>query len=47
VKGAVITTIDGIRSFPEVEVVNTIVFQTDDGWFGGKKPPEVTTVEGV
>jgi hypothetical protein len=47
VKGAVIATIDGIRPLPEVEAVETMVVQTDDGWLGGGKPPVVTVVEGV
>jgi hypothetical protein len=47
VKGAVIVAIDGIRPLPEVEVVETIVAQTDDGWLGGGTPPVVTVVEGI
>jgi hypothetical protein len=47
VKGAVIVAIDRMKTFLEVEMVKTIVVQTDDGWFGGRKPHEVTVVERV
>jgi hypothetical protein len=47
VNGAVIATINGIRSFPEVEVVETIVVQTGEGELGGGTPPVVVVVEGV
>jgi hypothetical protein len=47
VKGAVIAAIEKIKPFPEVEVVNTMVVQTDDSWLGGEKPPVVIVVEGV
>jgi hypothetical protein len=47
VKGAVITAIDGVRQFPEVEAVETMVVQTDDNWLGGGKTPVVIAVEGV
>jgi hypothetical protein len=47
VKGVVITSIDGIRPFPEVEVVETMVIQTNDGWLGGRKTLMVIVIEGV
>jgi hypothetical protein len=47
VNKAVITTIDGIRPLPEVEVVKTIVVRTDEGGLGGVTPPMVTAIEGV
>jgi hypothetical protein len=43
----VIATIDVIRPLPEVEVVETMVVWTDDGWLGGIKPPVATIVEGI
>jgi hypothetical protein len=43
VKGVV----DGIGPFPEIEVVETIVVQTDDSWLGGGTPLVVTTIEGI
>jgi hypothetical protein len=48
VNGAVIAAIDGIRPLPEVEVVETIVVQTDEGGLGGRNAPlVVAVVEGV
>jgi hypothetical protein len=47
VKGAVVSTIDGIRPLLEVEVVETMVAQIDDGGLGGGTPPMVTTVVGI
>jgi hypothetical protein len=47
VNDAVITTMDGIRPLPEVEVVETIVAQTCEGELGGGTPPFVAAVEGV
>jgi hypothetical protein len=44
VKGAVISSIDRIRPFPEVEAVETIVAQIDDSWLGGGTPPVVNVV---
>jgi hypothetical protein len=39
VKGAVITIIEGIRPFPKVEAVETMVVLTDDDLLGGGKTP--------
>jgi hypothetical protein len=47
VKGVVITAIDEIEPFPEVEVVNTIVARIYGGWLGGGTPPIVTVVEEI
>jgi hypothetical protein len=47
VKGAVVATKDRIKPLLEVEVVETMVAQTDDGGLGGGTPPVVTTVVGI
>jgi hypothetical protein len=47
VKGDVAAAIDGIRPLCEVEAVETMVAQTDDGGLGGGKSPMVTTVVGI
>jgi hypothetical protein len=47
VKGAVAATKDGIRPLLEVEAVETMVAQTDDGGLGGGTPPVVTVVVGI
>ena len=46
-KGAVITSIDGIRPLLEVEAIETMVSQTGDGGLGGGTPPVVTAVVGI
>jgi hypothetical protein len=47
VNEVVIAVIDRIRPLPEVEVVDTIVVWTGDGWLGGGTPPVVTVIEGI
>jgi len=47
VKGEVIADIDGIRPLLEVEVVETIMVWTDNGWLGDEKTPIVIVVEGI
>jgi hypothetical protein len=44
VKGAIIAAIDGIRPYPEVEVVETMVIRTNNSYLGGRKPPMVTVI---
>jgi hypothetical protein len=47
VNEAVIATIDGIITLPEVVVVETMVVWTGKGGLEGKIPPMVAIVEGV
>jgi hypothetical protein len=47
VNGAVIAAMDGIRTLPEVEVVETMVARNYEGELGGGTPPVVAIVEGV
>jgi hypothetical protein len=47
VNGVVIVAIDRIRPLPEVEAVENIVAQIDDGWLGGKKTPVVRVVDEI
>ena len=42
-----IAAIDGIRPLPEVEVVEAMVFHTNEGWLGGGTPPVVTFVKEI
>jgi hypothetical protein len=43
----VILAIDRIRLLPEVEEVETMVAQTEDGWLGGGTTPVVTVVKEI
>jgi hypothetical protein len=47
VNGVVITSIDEIKPFPEVEAIKTIVVRTDEGRLGGGTPLVVESIEGV
>jgi hypothetical protein len=47
INSAVITAMDGIKSLPEVELVDTIVAQTYQGELGGGTPPVVVVIEGL
>jgi hypothetical protein len=47
VKGVVATTKDGIRPLCDVETIETMVAQTDEGGLGGGNSPVVTTVVGI
>jgi hypothetical protein len=47
VNGAVITAIDKIRPFPEVEGFETIVAWTNDGWLGGGIPLVMIVIEEI
>ena len=42
-----ISAIDRIKPLLEVEVVETMMVQTDQGGLGGGTPPIVVAVEGV
>jgi hypothetical protein len=44
-KGSVIGIIEGIIPLPELEVVDTIMVEVGDGWFG--KAFVVTVVDGI
>jgi hypothetical protein len=44
-KGSVIGIIEGIIPLPELEVVDTIMVELGDGWFG--KAFVVTVVDGI
>jgi hypothetical protein len=47
VKGVVATAKDGIRPLFNVEVVETMMAQTDDNGLGGENSHVVTTVVGI
>ena len=46
-KGVVATAKDGIEPLCDVEAVEKMVAQTDDGGLGGENSPVVTTVVGI
>jgi hypothetical protein len=47
VNEVVIAAIEKIRPLLEVEVVDTIIVQVDEGGFGGETSPVVAVVKGV